>query len=136
MVFDGVADTIEFEAGTLMGDRYVRLQTELDIASDDLDDASERNLAALRTEAEQLIAASDAELDRVCAILARLSGRARRLPRAASASRAARGSAESSTGAVCIARSRTSRQDSPSLTSAGAPSTTAVATSTACRMIP
>ena len=32
--------------------------------------ASEGNLAALRTEAERLIAASDAELDRVCAILA------------------------------------------------------------------
>jgi patatin-like phospholipase/acyl hydrolase len=70
MVFDGVADTIEFEAGTLMGDRYVRLQTELDVASDDLDDASPANLAALRTEAERLIAASAAEIDRVCAILA------------------------------------------------------------------
>ena len=70
MVFDGVADTIEFEAGTLMGDRYVRLQTELELASDDLDDASPANLAKLRTEAEQLIARSSAELDRVCAILA------------------------------------------------------------------
>ena len=70
MVFDGVADTIDFEAATLMGDRYVRLQTQLNIASDDLDDASERNLAALRREAEQLIAASQDELDRVCAVLA------------------------------------------------------------------
>jgi uncharacterized protein len=70
IVFDGIADTTEFEAATLMGDRYVRLQTELGAASDDLDDASERNLAALRVEAEQLIAASEPELDRVCAILA------------------------------------------------------------------
>ena len=70
MVFDGVADTIEFEAATVMGDRYVRLQTPLDLASDDLDDASASNLAALRTQAERLIAASAAELDRVCAILA------------------------------------------------------------------
>jgi uncharacterized protein len=70
MVFDGVADTIEFEAGTLLGDRYVRLQRELERASDDLDDAGPDNLAALRAEAEALIAASDAELDRVCAILA------------------------------------------------------------------
>ena len=45
MVFDGVADTIEFEAGTLLGDRYVRLQPELELASDDLDDASAENLA-------------------------------------------------------------------------------------------
>jgi uncharacterized protein len=70
MVFDGVADTIDFEAATLMGDRYARLQTQLNIASDDFDDASERNLAALRTEAEQLIAASQEELERVSAILA------------------------------------------------------------------
>jgi uncharacterized protein len=70
IVFDGVADTIEFEASTLMGERYIRLQTQLDVASDDLDDASERNLAALRTEAEQLIAASEEQIDRACAILA------------------------------------------------------------------
>ena len=70
MVFDGVADTIQYEARTLMGERYIRLQTELTVASDDLDDASPENLADLRTEAERLIAASEAELDRACAILA------------------------------------------------------------------
>jgi patatin-like phospholipase/acyl hydrolase len=70
VVFDGVADTIDFEAGRLMGDRYIRLQTSLDRASDDLDDASEENLAALRDEAEDLIATSDAELDRACEVLA------------------------------------------------------------------
>jgi uncharacterized protein len=70
IVFDGVADTIEFEAATLLGDRYVRLQTVLDKASDDFDDASEENLAALRSEAEQLIAASGEKIDRASAILA------------------------------------------------------------------
>jgi uncharacterized protein len=70
MVFDGVADTIDFEARKLMGDRYIRLQTELEIASDDLDDATASNLAALRMEAEQLIGASHTELERACAILA------------------------------------------------------------------
>jgi patatin-like phospholipase/acyl hydrolase len=70
MVFDGVSDTIEFEAAALMGDRYVRLQTPLDLASDDLDDASESNLDALRAEAASVIDASAAELDRVCAVLA------------------------------------------------------------------
>ena len=44
--------------------------------------------------------------------------------------------APSETGEVCSARRRTSRQETPSLTSAGAPMTTAVAISTACRMIP
>jgi patatin-like phospholipase/acyl hydrolase len=70
IVFDGVANTIDFEAATLMGPRYVRLQPALGAASDDLDDASPRNLAALTVQAEKLIAESDAELDRVCAVLA------------------------------------------------------------------
>ena len=39
-------------------------QTRLDEASDDLDDASEENLAALRREAERLIAARDADIER------------------------------------------------------------------------
>ena len=47
-----------------------------------------------------------------------------------------RARAESETGELCRARRRTSRQDRPSLTSAGAPMITAVATSTAWRMIP
>jgi hypothetical protein len=53
-----------------MEDRYIRLQTDLDTASDDFDDASKENLAALRTEAEELIAASENEIERACAILA------------------------------------------------------------------
>jgi len=47
-----------------------------------------------------------------------------------------RGRAESWTGEECSARRRTSRHETPSLTSAGAPMMTAVATSTAWRMIP
>ncbi len=43
----------------------MRLQTRLGESSDDLDDASPRNLAALRREAERLIARDAAVLDRV-----------------------------------------------------------------------
>ena len=46
------------------------------------------------------------------------------------------GRAGSLTGVVCIARSRTSRQDMPSLSSAGMPIRIAVVTSTACRITP
>jgi hypothetical protein len=54
---------------TLAGERYLRLQTRLIEASDDLDDASPENLAALRREAERLIAERDADIDRACAVL-------------------------------------------------------------------
>jgi uncharacterized protein len=66
VVFDGSADAVDLQLSALLGDAYVRLQTPLDEASDDLDDASAANLAALRREAERLIAARDDEIDRVC----------------------------------------------------------------------
>jgi patatin-like phospholipase/acyl hydrolase len=69
VVFDGSADTVDEQLGRLAGDRYVRLQTRLDEASDDLDDASESNLAALRREAERLIAARDGDIDALCSTL-------------------------------------------------------------------
>jgi patatin-like phospholipase/acyl hydrolase len=56
VVFDGVADTTDFVAGRLLDrDRYVRLQTMLEHASDDLDDASPRNMALLRDEGARLL---------------------------------------------------------------------------------
>jgi patatin-like phospholipase/acyl hydrolase len=71
VVFDGSADAVDDQLGRLVDARYVRLQTRLDEASDDLDDASEENLAALRREAERLIAAHSADIDRLCGILTR-----------------------------------------------------------------
>src|SRR6478672_5021155 len=58
------------------------------------------------------------------------------LARAPPRRRADAGTGSSCTGLACRARRRTSRQLSPSVSSAGAPMMTAVAISTACRMIP
>lgn len=70
VVFDGVADTVDFQLGQLLGDGdYVRLQTELGLANDDLDDASPANLERLRREAEGIIRARDADIDALCARL-------------------------------------------------------------------
>jgi patatin-like phospholipase/acyl hydrolase len=69
VVFDGSADTVDAQLARLAGARYVRLQTRLDEASDSLDDASAGNLAALRREAERLIAARDADIDALCSTL-------------------------------------------------------------------
>jgi uncharacterized protein len=69
VVFDGTADAVDFQLGSLLGAGYVRLQTPLDEASDELDDVSPENLAALEREAQRLIAARDDELDRLCAQL-------------------------------------------------------------------
>jgi patatin-like phospholipase/acyl hydrolase len=70
VVFDGVSDAVDYQLDHVLGgDRYWRLQTELTLASDDLDDASEDNLAKLRGHADDLIREQSAVLD---AALARL----------------------------------------------------------------
>jgi uncharacterized protein len=71
VVFDGTADAVDLQMAGLLPSGYVRLQTRLDEASDDLDDASPENLAALKREAERLIAANDAQIDELCARLTR-----------------------------------------------------------------
>jgi hypothetical protein len=76
VVFDGTADAVDLQMAALLPGGYVRLQTRLDEASDDLDDASPENLAALRREAERLIAMHDAQIEELCARLTR--GRAAR----------------------------------------------------------
>ena len=56
VVFDGTADAVDIQLKALMGDGYMRFQTPLDHASDDLDAATPENLAALELEARELIA--------------------------------------------------------------------------------
>ena len=70
IVFDGLAQTVDYELGQILGpERYVRLQTRLDEASDALDDAGDGNLEALRREGARLVADRDADLDRIARTL-------------------------------------------------------------------
>jgi uncharacterized protein len=71
VVFDGSSDAVDYQLTQALPEgRYWRLQTELKGASDDLDDASEQNLRALRERAVELIQASDAQIDAVVAAIA------------------------------------------------------------------
>ena len=97
VVFDGTADAVDFQLESLLGAGYVRLQTPLDEASDELDDVSPENLEALEREAQRLIAARDDELDRLCAQLTIRLGLARHRRRARPAPCAARAGAPRAT---------------------------------------
>jgi uncharacterized protein len=66
MVFDGVADTVDFQASTLSRGRYRRLQAELRYSSDALDDAGEANLRRLEGDAERLIAERSQDIEALC----------------------------------------------------------------------
>ena len=71
VVFDGISDAVDYQLRHALGERsYHRLQVELEGASDDLDDAGEENLRALRGRAEELIARSEGELRALASELA------------------------------------------------------------------
>lgn len=65
VVFDGVAAAVDYQLDHLLGERHHRFQVRLDRASDDLDDASERNLELLAEQAREVIEDRSADLDRV-----------------------------------------------------------------------
>lgn len=68
VVFDGVSATTEYQLAQILAeDDYVRLQTELTIASDDMDDTGAENLKKLREQAEKLIATEAERIAHVCA---------------------------------------------------------------------
>jgi patatin-like phospholipase/acyl hydrolase len=55
ILLDGQSDTVDFQARQVLEEGYWRIQTELNRASDDLDDARPENLEALQAEAADLV---------------------------------------------------------------------------------
>lgn len=69
ILMQGQASTVSYQMQSLFGDRYLRIDGPLDIASDDLDDASPGNVRALRLEAEKRIATHSAAIDRFIGLI-------------------------------------------------------------------
>jgi len=71
VVFDGASDVVDYQLTQLLGEqRFFRFQTELTTASDDLDNATETNLRALRLTGERLISERERDLSAAIAALA------------------------------------------------------------------
>ena len=71
VLFDGNTDSVDYIAQHLVGDNYFRMQTELIIGLDDLDDTSATNIAALEIMARDYLAkaATTRQIDRLAAML-------------------------------------------------------------------
>ena len=74
VVFDGVSDTVNYQVQSLLTKggvkgRYLRVQPALTDDNDEMDDASDDNLADLTAVAERLIALHDEQLDAMAAVL-------------------------------------------------------------------
>ncbi|HWU34687.1 MAG TPA: patatin-like phospholipase family protein [Methylovorus sp.] len=70
-MFDGVADAANYQMQMLLGDHYYRLQTELSIASDDMDNTTQGNIENLKAEAKKLIRTNKAALETLYQVLAK-----------------------------------------------------------------
>jgi len=58
-MMDGVSNATDYQLEQMLGTaNYYRLQTTLDIAEDEMDDASKENIRNLELQAESLIQAS------------------------------------------------------------------------------
>ncbi len=66
VVFDGVSDAVDYQMRQLLGDNFFRFQTALEVASDDLDNASPSNIMALKMEAVQILRAQKSAFETVC----------------------------------------------------------------------
>jgi uncharacterized protein len=67
VMMDGVSNATDFQLEQILGTaNYYRLQTTLDIAKDEMDDASSDNIRNLVLQAENLIQASTDTLSNIC----------------------------------------------------------------------
>lgn len=71
VLFDGNSESVDYIARHLVGDAYVRLQVELRLGMDDLDDVSNTNLAALEATARDYLlqASTRRQLRKLAALL-------------------------------------------------------------------
>jgi len=68
-MFDGVSDAANYQMKMFLDDKYIRLQTNLSIASDDLDNATKGNIENLKAEARKLKRTHKAEIEAICSNL-------------------------------------------------------------------
>ncbi|MCU0551662.1 MAG: patatin-like phospholipase family protein [Leptolyngbya sp. Prado105] len=68
-VFDGVSDATNYQMSLLLDSNYYRLQTRLERAASDMDNASKENIEALKAEAVTLIQNHQDDIQRLCSIL-------------------------------------------------------------------
>jgi patatin-like phospholipase/acyl hydrolase len=69
VLLSSATETVDFQLERLLRERYMRLQIRLEVAQDDMDDASPENLRDLQTEADRLLRKHAREIDELCAKL-------------------------------------------------------------------
>ncbi|MFQ5431062.1 MAG: patatin-like phospholipase family protein [Nitrospinota bacterium] len=69
IISDGVNGAVAYQLKQNLGKNFIRLQTPLENASDEIDDTSEKNIEGLKQGAQRLLADRKADLNRICDLL-------------------------------------------------------------------
>lgn len=66
LMFASSLDAVNYQLGKVMGDKYVRLQSQLKIASAELDDTTSKNMKSLQKEANAIIEDNQKVINKFC----------------------------------------------------------------------
>ncbi|MCI4626347.1 MAG: patatin-like phospholipase family protein [Candidatus Magnetoovum sp. WYHC-5] len=66
VVFDGISDTISYQLEQILNKTYYRFQANLTKGNDDMDDASNTNIFALKAIANEIISTHKKEIEDLC----------------------------------------------------------------------
>jgi len=69
VIFDGVSDVVDYQLRQILRAQHIRIQGRLEVASDDMDDASRAQIEALKIEAERILERQEGDLAMVCDLL-------------------------------------------------------------------
>ena len=69
VIFDGVSDVVDYQLRQILRAKHIRIQGRLEVAKDDMDDASRAQLEALKIEAERILYRQEGDLAVICDLL-------------------------------------------------------------------
>lgn len=69
VLMDGMSDAVDYQLRQILAGNFYRFQGRLDLANDDMDDASARNIEALKKEAAKIVIKQERDLELVCEML-------------------------------------------------------------------
>lgn len=68
-LFSGTCDVVDYQCDQILDGSFIRLQTDLSIASDDMDDTSEENILALEQEVAKILEKNSQEIQNIVNVL-------------------------------------------------------------------
>jgi patatin-like phospholipase/acyl hydrolase len=68
VMFASSLDAVNYQLDQVMGDKYMRIQSQLKIASAEMDDTTPKNIEHLQQEAYEMVENNQAIIDEICKI--------------------------------------------------------------------